>query len=897
MSNPAASAAESGSNDPPGPPREPFLCDYCDRCFSSTRGRTLHVRRAHPVEFHANAEARGAARSALNWKEEEKELLAQAEARMICDGSYNALNINTSLVGSIGLRTHQAIKGRRRNPDHKARVLRWTNVWNNRELIIEEPQKDLERPDWMRSIIEYLLTLRVDPEQWGGTLLCDAISDLTTEDRGLISPRDAKARSEVCVADHTDRIVRYSREYPTNGQRRHRRPHGQGPAHTGPPREAPSRRALRRSAYKRVQALYINNRKLAAELCLSGGWACPEGDMPEGMLDYWKQLFETESLMDNLPVVRPQVDKWDLMEPITTKEIEESLTNVKESTPGWDGISLAMIRAMPANNRAAMLNIWLVAGIIPVPLRKGVTSLIGKTPNPEIPGQHRPITVCSQLVRLFNRILAKRLERACPGNERQKAFRPLDGCQENLVILDAALGRARSLQSDVHMVFLDMAKAFDSVSRDTVRRALIRVGVPAPMREIIMSGFDGATTELKYKGCKLGEVEQERGVRQGDPLSPFLFNLVLDEALEKIAASPIGVALGNEGDSPVRVSVLAFADDLVLMAETRDGLQALIDEVTQSLKAGGLVVNPDKCRSLTVKVDRAAKSWFVASQSTVTVDNEEITVLSPADSYEYLGILVGADGRRPSYGGILEDGLLHLTKAPLEPQQRLYFLVNHLIPRLTHRLVLGRVYRTQLGRLDARIRTATRSWLGLPHDTPSALLYSSVKDGGLGLPCMASLVPLQKQRRLERLSNSGDPVVRTALRCENVIWDQWYWAGPVRCGNVDCRSLDDCKREWARVAGSTVDGRGLVPQAQELPKIHNWISAGTRMLSGGILSGPLRLGWMLSPPQVGTLGLDLRLEAQDAWNLVWLDPWDTYPKHVPVATRCASRDTMTSLDS
>ena len=677
------------------------------------------------------------------------------------------------------------------------------------------------------------MTLRVDPEQWGGTLLCDTISDLTTEDRGLISPGDVKARSEVCVADHTDRIVSYYREYPTNDQRRHRRPQGRGPAHTGPPRDVPSRRALRRSAYKRVQSLYMNNRKLAAELCLSGEWASPEGDMPEGMLDYWKHLFETESLVDNRPVVRPQLVKWDLMEPIEMREIEESLANVRESTPGWDGVSLAMVRAMPASNRAAMLNIWLLAGMIPVPLRKGVTSLIGKTPNPELPGQHRPITVCSQLVRLFNRILAKRLERACPGNVRQKAFRPLDGCQENLVILDAALGRARSLQSDVHMVFLDMAKAFDSVSRDTMSRALVRVGVPAPMREVIMSGFDGASTDLKYKGCKLGEVEQKRGVRQGDPLSPFLFNLVLDEALEKIAASPFGVTLGNDDDSPVRVSVLAFADDLVLMAETRDGLQALVDDVTQSLKAGGLVVNPNKCRSLSLKVDRKAKSWFVASQSAVSVDDEEVTVLSPADSYKYLGILVGADGRRPSYGGILEDSLLHLTKAPLKPQQRLYLLVYHLIPRLTHRLVLGRVYRTQLGRLDARIRTATRSWLGLPHDTPSALLYSSVKDGGLGLPCMASLIPLQKQRRLEKLSGSDDPVVRAAVRCENVIRNQRYWAGSVRCGNVECRSLDDCKKEWARAAGSTMDGKGLIPQAQELPKIHNWISAGTRLLSGG----------------------------------------------------------------
>ena len=55
----------------------------------------------------------------------------------------------------------------------------------------------------------------------------------------------------------------------------------------------------------------------------------------------------------------------------------------------------------------------------------------------------------------------------------------------------------------------------------------------------------------------------------------------------------------------------------------------------------------------------------------------------------------------------------------------------------------------------------------------------------------------------------------------------------MRCGNADCRSPDDCKNEWARAAGNTTDGRGLIPQARELPKIHSWISAGIRLMSGG----------------------------------------------------------------
>ena len=171
-----------------------------------------------------------------------------------------------------------------------------------------------------------------------------------------------------------------------------------------------------------------------------------------------------------------------------------------------------------------------------------------------------------------------------------------------------------------------MDKAFNSVSRDTVRRALTRVRVQAPTRELIMSGFEEATTELRYRSSKLGEVEQRRGVRQGDPLSTILFNLLL-EALEKVNATPIGVALSVEDNSSVKVPVLAFGEDLVLMAETQAGLQLLVDEVTDSLRAGGLGVDPNKCHSLTMRVERAARSWFVAGK----VDGDVIPSLGPED--------------------------------------------------------------------------------------------------------------------------------------------------------------------------------------------------------------------------------------------------------------------------
>ena len=63
----------------------------------------------------------------------------------------------------------------------------------------------------------------------------------------------------------------------------------------------------------------------------------------------------------------------------------------------------------------------------------------------------------------------------------QKAFRKVDGTAANLSVLDTLLRDARSRLKPLHLAFIDLRKAFDSVSHDTIIRAAIRMGVPAPL--------------------------------------------------------------------------------------------------------------------------------------------------------------------------------------------------------------------------------------------------------------------------------------------------------------------------------------------------------------------------------------------------------------------------------
>ena len=75
-----------------------------------------------------------------------------------------------------------------------------------------------------------------------------------------------------------------------------------------------------------------------------------------------------------------------------------------------------------------------------------------------------------------------------------------------------------------------------------------------------------------------------------------------------------------------------------------------------------------------------------------------------------------------------------------------------------HVLVLGKVYRTSLSRMYKRIWVALRKWVGLPHDTPDAVLYAEVDRGGPGIPELSTAVRFSKQVRLDKLMSSCDPI-------------------------------------------------------------------------------------------------------------------------------------------
>ena len=117
----------------------------------------------------------------------------------------------------------------------------------------------------------------------------------------------------------------------------------------------------------------------------------------------------------------------------------------------------------------------------------------------------------------------------------QRAFQPRDGTTENLVCLQSLRHDSRSQRRQLHVgLNIDVAKAFDTVSRAALTRIIKSACQPPQMVEYLERLYSSAqTTELR-DGREGDLVKIRRGVKQGDPLSPLLFNLVIHQALGDI---------------------------------------------------------------------------------------------------------------------------------------------------------------------------------------------------------------------------------------------------------------------------------------------------------------------------------------------------------------------------
>ncbi|MBM6549315.1 reverse transcriptase family protein [Streptococcus dysgalactiae subsp. equisimilis] len=305
--------------------------------------------------------------------------------------------------------------------------------------------------------------------------------------------------------------------------------------------------------------------------------------------------------------------------------------------------------------------VWGESTVIPI-FKKGLRNHCAN---------HRGISLIPVAPKLLASVILRRLSKTREEHirEEQAGFRAGRGCVDEIFTLRQILEHRHSFQRPTIIVFLDIRAAFDSVDRSALWNCLLRNGVPEKYVSILKALYAHTSGRVRAYGQLSPSFAVSSGVRQGCPISPFLFNFAIDDVLHNAISglSDGGVELlpGN------RVTDLEYADDIALLGDNPQATQNALDRLAIEVSRYGMCFAPSKCKVLFQDWQEPVPALTLAGER-----------LEPVDNFSYLGSYITAGG------GIGDEIKSRIAKA------RLAFVnLRHLWRRRDIRLLLkGRVY-------------------------------------------------------------------------------------------------------------------------------------------------------------------------------------------------------------
>ncbi|KAK4278800.1 hypothetical protein QN277_016598 [Acacia crassicarpa] len=343
-----------------------------------------------------------------------------------------------------------------------------------------------------------------------------------------------------------------------------------------------------------------------------GNWLMDKEAISQNIASFFQNLFATSnpnSMDAVLNYVDPKIStemKQSLMSPVSREEIKAaafSLGSTKAPGPdGFSGIFYHSAWSDIADSVCSMVNEFFAGYSVLDGINLTNITLIPKTQKPEHVSQFRPIGLCNFSYKIISKIMANRMRPLLDVciSQNQSAFVPGRCIHDNIIIAHEVYHYLRRKYSGGKYEFalkMDMSKAYDRVEWDFVENVLLRFGFCSEWVSLVMKCVRSVSLNICLSGENIRSISPSRGIRQGDPLSPYLFIIVAEVLSIMISKSQIdrrliGIKLSN--GCPVLTHSF-FADDALLyMRASHRNCTALANILDLYCAASGQVINLDK---------------------------------------------------------------------------------------------------------------------------------------------------------------------------------------------------------------------------------------------------------------------------------------------------------------
>ena len=331
----------------------------------------------------------------------------------------------------------------------------------------------------------------------------------------------------------------------------------------------------------------------------------------------------------------------------------------------------------------------------------------------------------------------------------QKAGIPgIPGCVEHAFSIWDEIQKAKQNNSNLNIVWLDLANAYGSVPHVLLMKAMDFFYIPKDIQDIMKKYYSMFQMRFSTKEFTTEWHRLEIGIAAGCTISVIWFILVMEMLLR---ATDFSVE-----EAKVKAPKRAFMDDITLITTEVEAMDKVLSRLDELVTWSRMKFKAKKSRSLSLKNGKQTKQKFkIAGEAMPTIEEEPVKSLGRwyeralTDRSRGVAIMKQA-----------EEVLRAIDKTKLPGKYKIWCLQFALYPHLSWPLMMYEVTVSRVNMIQRKCNVYIRKWMGLPRVLNTSALYR--QNGALQLPLtsITEIYKVGKIRTVMMLRESNDPEIR-----------------------------------------------------------------------------------------------------------------------------------------
>lgn len=500
----------------------------------------------------------------------------------------------------------------------------------------------------------------------------------------------------------------------------------------------------------------------------------------------WKEQYDPKANID---------EAWykELDSEISPQELNEILQDLPNNkAAGPSKIKYEMLKHLGNTGRKTLLalfNLYLKTGMVPAAWKKSLLYPISKGKDWQGNlSNTRPIVLLDVTRKCFTKIITNRLSSICKKHKILKgpnfAGLPGESTSEPIHLLNNICEEAREEKKELWILFQDTAKAYDTISLDMLKKALIRIRLPSKIIQLILEPFTNRSMQVITDSGLSKEIIAGDGIDQGETISPLLWRIFYDPLLCEIQNIPEtgytmacnwtkDLSKGNHIDKEklsLRQAAIAYMDDTTWIARSEEDMNKILNRANLFYTANDSQINGSKSILITINSQNT-----MPNKIKIGANLEEVTELDRNACTRFLGIWIGnknhtKDATLRSQHEI--SAIIPLLRRKKITDKLVEYIINRvLIPRIEYRIQHCSLDRRTCNRLTTQLRKVLKSTAGIAITMPNSVIHHKK------IYNIKSIWEIQLENQItnmfNRLNDNGPAGLSTIIRLKQAQIRYW----------------------------------------------------------------------------------------------------------------------------